>query len=113
MTTILYVEDNPVVASSTIRFLRRQGVEVFHVATLAAGLAALDERSYAAVLTDWNLGGGETGEPVAEVCEARGVPFRVFSAELTPEKRWRHVWVAKWRLSGLQEFVREVKEGAQ
>ena len=72
MTSVLLVEDEPLIAHLIEEALRDQGLEVRPAQSGRDAVAALEAepRSFAAVVTDINLGDGVTGFDVAQRARA-------------------------------------------
>ncbi len=90
---VLVVEDNGIIASKIVQLMARSGCRVVGpVATLAAALDLAQQKNSIldAALLDIDLR-GEAVYPLAEVLEARGVPFLFLTGYEQPAipETWR------------------------
>lgn len=105
---LLYVEDESYLATPMIEMLEHRGYDVVHSMTARQAIALLNEVTFDAVITDWQLIGAETGGAVAEEAQRRQVPVRIYSASLCPEARWSSIWLDKGYTRDLLTFLASV-----
>lgn len=75
--TLLYIEDDALVARATLRWLQsRWSGDVLHRTTVSGALAALPHAR--AVVTDWHLIGEDSADIVRAAADA-GVPCVIYS----------------------------------
>ena len=74
---LLIVEDEEGIREGLAAFLRLRGHGVVTAADVAAGVAALAEGHFDAVVTDWQLGGGTDARPILAALD--GAPCIVAS----------------------------------
>jgi two-component system, NtrC family, C4-dicarboxylate transport response regulator DctD len=78
---ILVVDDDDDVRSLVVLQLEISGYEVVESASVAGGLALIQERSPHLVLTDLNFG-TDSGERLVAVCQATGQPVILMTASV-------------------------------
>jgi DNA-binding NtrC family response regulator len=84
MSTILITEDEYFIAADCADIVERQGHTVIMAASLADAVRALDAGGIDAVISDFNLGKGETGAQVFSHVNGRA-PFMLMSS-YSPEQ---------------------------
>lgn len=102
---LLYVEDETMVAKPTITWLTRRGCTVTHADSASKAVALLEEKTFDAVLTDWNLIGFDTGALVAEEAERQQIPVRIYSGMSCQDTRWRGIWLTKGFTDDVETFL--------
>jgi two-component system response regulator PilR (NtrC family) len=80
-TRILLVEDEPITNQLLANVLRGEGYVVDAAMTAGEGMAFLDRRSYALVITDWRLPDGD-GLVIADAAKQLGATTFVMSGYL-------------------------------
>ena len=110
---VLLVEDDKNVAKAMIRWLKSKGCEVSHLVGDVSAYWTLDRDAFQfdAVITDWDLGAGETGQAIVSAAQARKIPVRVFSGSPCPSDELASIWLGKTDLDGLKAFLDEVRRG--
>lgn len=89
MTTILILEDEPLIAMDLKMAFEDAGVGAFASANCDAALAVLERENIAGAVLDVNLGHGTTCNPVAIALRQRGIPFLLHTGDL--DRRGEHL----------------------
>ncbi len=105
---LLYVEDDAVIARAMVRLFVRWGCVVVHATSLADALGELERGPFSAVVTDWDLGGGDTGELVVKAARGLVLPVRVFSGS-EPMPGFEDIWLAKMNPRALETWLKEIR----
>jgi len=110
---VLIVEDESMIAMMVEDYLVHAGYEVVAlVGTLDEALSAAERCSFDVALLDVNLA-GQTSFPVADVLEARGIPYMFLSGygrETLPERLRRRYGLQKpFRMPELGRALERVR----